>query len=410
VSRGYFDFIAFTSISKDRPLYERDVMNTVCLPEGALVSLTYRRKWIADQTWTACGELARTGRIERMVGGSALKRVLIVLYEGGADPDREFLPLRFASLVAVETHAHLASKFADGLGIEPGVTMIVSLNERPSESLLRSTRDVISACGVAVENPLGRYLVAIDEARRRLGAYSSMLTPPTTWARHVEILVERSKSLKGERSWAIFGAFRSVGGARVGRAAPQLPSWQTRVTTYAMRGGSSYELECHIHESSIQPWSETPIQVGIVGSHLEISPASVSQFGAGAVVNFLVATQRKFSAEIVGMNFNVVGKLNDKLVVVNRGKAPEFHCRIEIAPPKRFWFFTFFLLFLSAFLLNVSADTLKDVHAVFAESAPDPKKVPSSFYSTGALIAKALGGFLVAIASVYALRKMPIGK
>lgn len=406
-----FDFIAFTQIKRDRPLYERDVMNAVCLPDGAVMSLTYRSTWIGIEA----GERLRvlSSRLQRWpllrLFNKNGARLLIVLYEDGGDRILDFLPIRFATIEAIEISEQLGQGLPGRAAVEPGLSIAISLAERPSEELARSMRDVLGACGLPItDRKVSSHLVAVDEPERRLAAYKGLLATTSTWARQVEFLVERSKSLCGKRYWACFGSFRPVWGARVGRAAKQLPGSKTRATTYALQAGATYELECHIHESSIQSWAETPIQVSIAGSHVEVFPASVSQFGPGAVINFLVATQRKFSAEVIGVNFNVVSKKDERVEAVARRAAPEFHCRLEISPSKAFLISTFAILLLSAVLLNITAETLKEVHVNFIDSGGS--LLADKVYVTGALMAKGLGGFLVAVGSVLALRKMPIGK
>jgi hypothetical protein len=389
-------------------------MNAICLPDGMRMALTYRRKWIEDETWARCVDLAKPKRNPawltlRRARSQAL-RLLVVLFEADGQPNRRYLPLRFASVEAVEVHEHLSSSFASPDKVEPGVTLFVVLGERPSERLVGELADVLGHCGVVnYGQNLSKYLSQVPTPEQSLAPYTALLSSQTNWERHLGMIIERSVSLEGERHWAVFGSFKPVRGRRAKKPITPLRKSTPHATTFALRGGASYEIDCHVHENSVGTWSETPISASVVGSHLEVSPASVSQFGGGALVHFLVATQRKFSPEIVGMNFAVLAKASDgKMTPVPRGKAPEFHCRFEIGPPPLFWAQTFLMLFTSAVLLNFSSGTIGEiVQSWTGQPVADPAPL---LYATIALWAKGLGGVFVALTSIYALRKMPVGK
>jgi hypothetical protein len=405
-----FDFVAFTRVSATRPLYERDIMNTLCLPEGARMSLTYRRTWTDDKTWQRCCTLAAIGRAGRVRSASALRlRMLLVLNEPEAQPNQRYLPLRFATLEAVEIHEHLSSSFASEDKVEPGVTLFIGLCERPSERLMGELADVLAYCRVVQhDQPLVYYLHHIADPAASLSPYQELLAPVLNWQRHLAMIIRRSKSLQGERHWAVFGPFKRARGLRAGAIAAPVRRAALHATTLSLQGGTSYEIDCHVHESSVGTFSEPPVSVTVVGAHVEVSPAGVSQFGGGALVNFLVSTQRKFAPELVGIDFAVLAKGSDgKMARAPRGKAPEFHCRLELGPPAGYWILTFVLLLASAILLNISADTIADLVLLWSGERIEP---PPPIYTNLSLWSKGIGGALVALTSIYALRKMPVGK
>lgn len=406
-----FDLVAFTQVSASRPLYERDIMNTLCLHEGARMSLSYRKTWIDETTWKRCLTIAATSRrnIFRPRAQALRLDMLLVLHEPDAQPNRRYLPLRFATLEAIEVHEHLSSSYASADSVEPGITLYIALCERPSERLIGELVDVLSYCQVIDSGqPLRLYLRQIVDPATSLHPYQELLASPLNWQRHLAMIIHRSKSLEGERHWAVFGPFRCARGRRAGAVIAPKRRIGLHATTLPLEGGTSYEIDCHVHETAVGAFSEPPVSATVVGTHVEVSPAGVSQFGGGALVNFLVTTQRKFAPELVGIDFAVLTKGSDgKMARTPRGKAPEFHCRLEIGPPAAYWVLTFMLLFASAILLNISADTIADVVAMWTGKRATP--LPQ-IYATLSLWSKGSGGALVALTSIYALRKMPVGK
>jgi len=167
-----------------------------------------------------------------------------------------------------------------------------------------------------------------------------------------------------------------------------------------------YDVRLFVHGESSTSLAGQPVAAEVVGSHVEVSPAAVAQFGTGSAVSFLITTQRKFSAEVVGLNFclqNAAGTGSEK---VQTGCAPEFQLRAELTPPRLFWFWTISLFAFSTILLNVMSDTVQDFLSMFLDSKSMPSKETVVFI---ALITKAAGGLCIGGASYYALRKMPVG-
>ena len=509
------EFVAFTAFNEKRPLYSRDVLNALCFPPGWLLTLSYRKPWVDAGTWKlaevsqlstmqwtqksldrACraarslaslrqrqnwskgkvGEILQEARAilmpttaaplkevcaRRMLG----QRLLIVLAMARSDGSFEkYVALRFSTIVACELHPPVELDDASHF-----VTITVRLEARPSRELVTDWQAVFAD---SVECPKDRtgskFLCAVKKSPGEMLKIEGSTSRPLSWHDQIAALVKAEPSLATRCRFVTLSSIRRAS-KRFGRPTRDRRRAPTgKVTTIVLDAGRSYEIDAFVHEASMQPKNIRPISVQIVGAHLEVSAPAISQFGSGAVIHYLLATQRKFSPEIVGVNFfvdsatapsaestmqpaevpNIPPQLVDflfsveqkpeskgqaKLVSVtmnagdnrtstpaalpapNQLDVPEFQLRLEISPPALFWFWTVLLITLGTVLLNLSADSIPYVARVVDPIYPDvvdwfrvsdPQKPPASIGWT-VLGAKTIGGLLLAAASYYALRRLP---
>ncbi|TXI51335.1 MAG: hypothetical protein E6Q50_01260 [Lysobacter sp.] len=388
------DWIAFTRFNPNRPLYERDIMNFVCLPDGAIVTLSYRKKWVETRSWSQCAS-----------GKFLSKELLIALYLGDEKKSGTVYPLRFANILSAEIHEKEIEKDeSDG----QVVTLCVRLGRRPSADhwgALATT--ALEKAAYDPEKPLEIFLSAAA-FKNSLNKQAAALA----WHEQVKRLKMASPDACINRHWVFFEGIKTVD-KKTGRLIASCYGLNdAKVTSYELTAGKSYEIDCLLHQETLSDLADTPVSATVVGSHMEVFPASLSQVGMGASINFLIVTQRKFSSETIGVNFLVLknsGKDGDKPVPVARGTAPEFYCRVRIAPPFIFLPFTFFLLFFGAIFLSLSSESIMTFDRYFF-GCWFSNQFSVKFADFLSIILKALGGLLLAIANIYALRKLPFGK
>lgn len=380
------EVVVFTRSASDRPLYRRDILNSISYPEGWTLTLTYRERWVDKDLW----ELVNKVRFwPWQAKGLAGKRALLVMCskpDESTDTYTAWIPTRFATIIAAEVSGPADSQV---------VSVRVKLGGWPSKQVIENFTTLVDCerpLPSRSANVVSRYLVGV---KRRVNANEKMEEADVGyhWKDHVTQIRTTEASLTD----ATFVRMEPVASAKrpiLARARAALePASRTALTTMRFRAGRAYRMSVQIHPDSVTDWTEVPVKVRVEGKHLEVSTALVMQHTDHAVVSYFLAAERKYTQETVALSVCVLGKDGKPQPV---GRAPEFQVLVQICPPRLFLLWTIGLVTFGAAGLSATSEMLAGIGADGSD--------------LNVLIAKMFGGLLVATAGFYALRKLPVNK
>jgi hypothetical protein len=163
------------------------------------------------------------------------------------------------------------------------------------------------------------------------------------------------------------------------------------ITTIDLVAGNSFDLQYEVHHTSVGAWTHLPLRIRTQGQHVEVFDPIVDQAGPNVLVRHVVSVQRKFSTETVSLTAQVQSSEGSP---VGTGAAPEFQILLRIRPPRFFHPFIFGSVFWGSIFVNATKEMMDML----------------GWAGWGLLLTKAAGGALLALATFYALRRLPIGK
>jgi hypothetical protein len=339
--------LAYTTANNARPLYRRDSLNAVALPEGWTITLSYRAKWIEPST---IADLK-----EDLLQDCEL---LFLVVKG-----EECVPLRHCKVLK-------ALMPEDDLAV-----LHLEVGRRPSEDLVSGFR------ALANENkwPVPGLDGGVSGSKYYLGhvRWESSGMQATDFDLHVEKLRKciepaESRYFKINRLLQIKTSLAQISSTPRNREASEL-------TLLDLRAGEIYNLETYIHSSSLLE-GKSPIELVIQGSHVDIAEPLIKQYGSGALISHLIAVKRQYASELA--------------TLVIRLKGPEKEDP-RLRPAWYFW-----PLAIGFFLLgNIGLDMTKEaLGAIHHFSNPE----------AAVLFSKLVGSGLLALAGWLAFRTVPI--
>lgn len=388
-----YDFVAFTTARDERPLYRRDALNAIAYPDGWTIVLTYRGKWVDDEIWEAARAGLPYGWSNRSLQGAVLLLVLglreKVKHEEFIDKYSndfvDYVPLRYGTVLAAEA---VGEQYGDGV-----LTLFMRLHERPSRYQLgaETFRRECNLLGINVPQLTrgdSKYLMKARNSTfiNRGRSAGRPLGRSVEWETQVDRL-----SQFPEFSGCTFIRLESIAArspsySHSDPVAPEIRN-VSPVTVLQLTAGQAYEMRFHVHGESLARRDEPLLEFTPKDAHFEVFDPAINQFGhRSAVVEYIIAAQRRFSATTVSL---VARTLTADGKSTLTGDAPEFQVYLEIRPPG--WLLpTVFLLFAGGtFMLNYPKPGAGDSETMF-------------------YLFRSIGAVCLGVAGFLSLQKLPV--
>jgi hypothetical protein len=380
--------VAFTSARGDRPLYRRDALNALACPERWVLSLSYRQKWIAR-------ELEEELRTNRLAG----KQLLIVLC-GALRSDGTFqdaVPLRFCRVIETSLVDDGQEGVLALLNVESGArpTLMLAANQADNGAVAAAGAPPFALLrGVALPHSSAAADRDQGDTYLRWLALPDLAPNPVGLSDHVEALAKRIPELA--ECWHFmlteFSEIRSSFASRPVQISSRPHG--SAMTMVDLGGGRLYQMQFYMHRDTLVGANRGTVELVLNGEHVEISQPMVRQHGSGSAVQYLLAVTRTYAAETANLLIHMRRQedIADPASALPAG--PELQLLLRIRPPRGLWLLLILLLTVGTLGLQMSKEALQGMGLPATE--------------VFVLVAKAMGGLIVALTGWLAFRRLPI--